>query len=58
MRRQDDDAAAERKLLIGFAAAGMLLFAGTLMVGFSERDLRHHVSPPAISVTATADSAG
>lgn len=48
----------ERKLIMGFAAAGIVLFAGTLVIGFSERDI-HRVSPPAImGVTASADTAG
>jgi hypothetical protein len=48
----------ERKLIMGFAAAGIVLFAGTLVIGFSERDI-HRVSPPAVmGVTASVDTAG
>lgn len=56
--RQHDEAVPERKLIMGFAVAGIVLFAGTLVMGFSERDL-HRVSPPAVmGVTASADTAG
>lgn len=60
MRRRDDRAP-ERKLIAGFTAAGIILFAGTLLVGFSARDIDREASPPVISgpsTTAVAEAAG
>jgi hypothetical protein len=60
MRRRDDRAP-ERRLIAGFTAAGVILFAGTLLVGFSARDIDRKASPPALvepSVIATANATG
>ncbi len=58
--RRHDDRASERQMIAGFAAAGVILFAGTLLVGFSARDLDRKTPPPALvgpSVTASAVAA-
>lgn len=60
MRRRDDRAP-ERRLIAGFTGAGIILFAGTLLVGFSARDIERNASPSVIvgpSTTAVADAAG
>jgi hypothetical protein len=60
MRRRDDRAP-ERRLIAGFAAAGVILFAGTLLVGFSARDIDRNASPPVMmgpSTTAAANVTG
>jgi hypothetical protein len=45
MKRRDYRAT-ERRLIVGFACAGVLLFAGTLFVGFSVRDMDRKAPPP------------
>ena len=58
MKRRKDRAP-ERRLIAGFAGAGVILFVGTLFVGFAARDIGRdtpspvHVSPSA-SVSANA----
>jgi hypothetical protein len=59
--RRCDDRASERRLITGFAAAGAVLFAGTLFVGFSVRDLDRKASSPLLlapSVTASVGTTG
>jgi hypothetical protein len=46
MSRRDDQAPPDG-LIAGFAVAGVILFAGTLLVGFSARDLDRK-TPPAV----------
>jgi hypothetical protein len=59
MRRRDDQAPPEG-LIAGFAVAGVILFAGTLLVGFSARDFDRQAPPPAVvtPVTQSASSSG
>ncbi|MEO8650743.1 MAG: hypothetical protein ABI391_00485 [Hyphomicrobiaceae bacterium] len=60
MRRRDDQVP-ERKLIAGFAAAGVILFTGTLLVGFTARDLDRKAPAPVVAVpsdTAHEDTAG
>jgi len=60
MRRRDDRGP-ERRLIAAFTAAGVILFAGTLLVGFSARDIERKASPPTLvapSMTASASTAG
>ena len=60
MRRRDDQAPPEG-LIAGFAVAGVILFAGTLLVGFSARDFDRQTPPPAVvtpSEIKSASSAG
>jgi hypothetical protein len=45
--RRSDEQMPERRLIAGFAAAGVVLFAGTLLVGFSTRDIDRR-SPPSL----------
>ena len=58
MKRRKDRAP-ERRLIAGFAGAGVILFVGTLFVGFAARDIGRkapspvHVAPSA-SVSANA----
>lgn len=55
MRRRDDQAPPER-LIAGFAVAGVILFAGTLLVGFSARDLDRKTPPPAMVTPSETES--
>lgn len=58
--RRYDDRTGERRLIAGFSAAGLLLFAGTLLVGFSARDIDRTPPAPVVgpSVSASANAAG
>jgi len=55
MRRRDEQAPPER-LIAGFAVAGVILFAGTLLVGFSARDFDRK-PPPAVVTPSTTEPA-
>lgn len=59
--RQHDQNVPERRLIAGFAVAGVVLFAGTLLVGFSAREFDRETRQPAVSAPseiAAASTAG
>ena len=56
MRRRDERGS-ERKLIAVFSAAGFVLFAGTLLVGFSLRDVERQTRPPVHVAPSAAWSA-
>ena len=56
MKRRDDRGS-ERKLVAAFTAAGVILFAGTLLVGFSMRDVERDTRPPVLVAPSAAWSA-
>jgi hypothetical protein len=53
MRRRDDRKP-ERRLIAAFAGAGVLLFAGTLFVGFAARDIDRKEPPSPVHVSPSA----
>jgi hypothetical protein len=57
MRRRDDQTPAEGQMIAGFAVAGAILFAGTLLVGFSAREFDRPTPPPAVIAPAEIESA-
>lgn len=59
--RQHDQNVPERRLIAGFAVAGVVLFAGTLLVGFSAREIDRQARQPTVSTPSeivAANTAG